>query len=259
MSMFSLFKNNIKTIFERHPILANSSTGFITFSCGDVISQAILLNINNKHINNINNYYYYYQSKIIKINFDKALCTGILGAFMNGIVMKAWYKGLDNIFGSSMNSKRTIFMKIISDQIIFAPIAIVIFFMNSTAYKTLRSDLLNDNISNEYITSNNNSNNNNKFIDNLIDKINTSFITAFKGDCAVWPIVNLINFSLIPINYRPTFIGCVQLGWQSWLSIITNKSKDNDVELVKNIEEIKEANIVINVINIKEDINLTRK
>jgi hypothetical protein len=271
MLIFALFKNNIKSIFERYPILSNSTTGFITFCCGDIISQAALLNINGRINNNINNNNNnnnnnldykniqdynnicnnndkiiinnnnYYNSNI-KINFEKAFCTGLLGSLMNGIVMNVWYKGLDNIFGTSMKSTRGIFMKIISDQIIFAPFAIIVFFMNSTAYKIWRGNLFNDNI-------NNNSYNNNNFIANLIYKLNKSFITAYKGDWTVWPIINLINFSLIPINYRPTFIACVQLGWQSWLSIITNKSNLNE-----ELEEKKEVNI-----NLKDDISLSRK
>ena len=47
---------------------------------------------------------------------------------MNGFLLTQWFKFLDTTFGQCMKSKRTIFLKIVSDQIVFGPFSIISFF-----------------------------------------------------------------------------------------------------------------------------------
>ena len=41
----------------------------------------------------------------------------MLGSVMNGMIITYWFQLLDKTFGRSMRSKKTIFLKILSDQV----------------------------------------------------------------------------------------------------------------------------------------------
>ena len=54
-------------------------------------------------------------------------------------------------------------------------------------------------------------------------KLYYNLIPTWIADCSVWPVANFINFRYIPLNNRPTFVGIVQVFWQSYLSYTSHK------------------------------------
>jgi hypothetical protein len=93
MKRISSNASKINNLFERNPITANAITGFITFFSGDVVSRGVLNNsnnnINNDNNNNNNNSKSNNdnENSIINNNNTKSFLTGILGAFMNGVIL----------------------------------------------------------------------------------------------------------------------------------------------------------------------------
>ena len=127
---------------------------------------------------------------------------------------------------------RGILFKTVADQMIYAPFSIVMFFGYSSSMKALTS-------SNSNSSSNrNNSNSSSSTTDSssqptvplsftstistavseFRQKMENSFVSTFAADMCIWPLANVINFRYIPIHYRPTFVGVVQIGWQAYLS-----------------------------------------
>ena len=204
--------------FQSNPRITNSITGFSTFSLGDVLSQNIL-------------------NDDKPVDYKRAVCTGCLGIVMNGVVLHHWYNILDKSFGKSMQSKKAIFLKMFFDQLIYAPFSIAVFYafaaayvppvpvnseiifeLNSASVRTdARTDVrtLNEQLTTAYDEISN-------WIGNSAStfegKMRESFASVWLADCCIWPFVNFINFSYVPKNYRPSFVGVAQLVWQTYVS-----------------------------------------
>ena len=108
-------------------------------------------------------------------------------------------------------------MKVISDQLVYAPFSILTFFAAASLQetKTLRD-----------------------FSDNLQDKVATNFLHTLGADCTLWPLINFINFRFIPITFRPSFVAIAQLVWQTYLSTVSRLQGKNVITSLKTEEEI---------------------
>lgn len=196
--MVILFVYKIRTFavksYQNHPKVTNGLTGFFTFASGDVIAQKFVLNPEKE------------------IDFSRAFKTGILGVMMNGIVLHHWYNVLDRLFGSSMVDKRGVMLKMIADQLVFAPFAISIFFAFASTINTEQIETKRDTFNSSYVHASS------KNYTVLKERKNNSFLKTYLTDCCMWPFVNCVSFRYIPKNYRPSFIAAAQLVWQSFMS-----------------------------------------
>ena len=218
----------IKRMFEQHPILSNSCTGFATFSLGNILVQLatgrqFVVPWKNK-----------YENSSECINWTQAFETGSLGIFMNGICMHYWFRLLEHMFGRSVNISSVLY-KVAADQIVYAPSSIVIFFVhsqylqqheeqvngsmvdNSRVKKLCGDRVLQDKIMKPGCISDN------EFALLCRHKIGESLLPTWIADCAVWPFANFLNFKFIPLQYRPTYSATVQLFWQSYMSYVVSK------------------------------------
>ena len=182
----------IKQLFEKSPILANSCSGFVVFSVGDVISQ-----LGNSKTGKL-------------VDFKRAFMTGGLGIAMNGMCLHVWYRIIDRVFGATMGSKTVVISKCIADQLIYAPFSIAVFFSFASAKQGGSMADIKQRTDN---------------------KMSQSFLTTWIADCTLWPFANFVNFSFIPINYRPTFAGATQLIWQTYMSTVANSSFQSPKEI----------------------------
>lgn len=179
----------VQSSYRSYPIISNSISGFCIFCGGDVVSQFI--STKNK--------------KAFKINIQRTIDTGILGIFMNGFCLHGWYRILELSFGASMKNRKVVILKCVADQICYAPFSICVFF--SFVGVRAGGTVLEIN-------------------ERIYSKISTLFVSTWVADCTLWPIVNAVNFSLIPLNYRPTFVGIAQLTWMTYLAFVGNSHQD---------------------------------
>lgn len=196
----------VSNSYECNPKATNGLVGLLTFSFGDILSQKIL-------------------SADRTPDYGRAAKTGALGLFMNGLVLHHWYIALDNIFGRSMQSRKVAILKTLADQLLYAPISIVIFFGFASVSMSHQSTLhIHDtHYSTSYLRSIN------KSVDAFVDKMKSHFISVLLADCCIWPFINIVNFSYIPKNYRPSFIGLVQLFWQVFMSSMGHSQLDLEI------------------------------
>ena len=54
-------------------------------------------------------------------------------------------------------------------------------------------------------------------------RIETTWWPALKANWMLWPFVQVINFSFIPLQHRVFFANIVSIGWNSYLSWINNR------------------------------------
>ena len=209
--MFNRF-SKLADIYNRHPLLANSVSGFFIYSAADVVSQ------------------YADSQKQFKLDSKRAVEAGLFGFVINGVVILKWYKFLDKSFGTGTTHK-IVFLKTATDQVIFAPFNIISYFL----FVSIRNEAEGINNTTSTTTSNsNNSSNNHHYqhvYDNFHNKVETLFVPTYIVDSFMWPIVNIVNFKYIPFNYRPTFAGCAQLLWQTYLTYVANCSSQSTLQL----------------------------
>ena len=193
----------LKSFYKSRPVLANSISGFVIFCSGDIISQylpsAFALQNGNAGIEALISQ---------RIDWRRAIYFGGLGIGMNGITLTIWYKLLDKFVGSSMLSHKTVFAKMIADQIVYAPFSIVVYFWFASYLESLQCAIRSGSV-----------------IDDCCDRLNKDLVSTWISDCMVWPPANFVNFRYVGLNYRPTFVGVVQVFWQSYLSYVSHKTK----------------------------------
>lgn len=186
----SAFKNAAVEIYRSKPRVANACIGFLTFSSGDLIAQR-LERESSSHPNEAT------------IDVLRSAQIGLLGLAMNGVCLHYWYALLDKVLGGSMKSKSTVILKMIVDQIVYAPFAITSFFSFATARNaTSYAD----------------------FIEKMRFRLESSFLTTYIADCNVWPLANFVNFRYVSLPFRPTFTAVTQLLWQTYMSVIVSRT-----------------------------------
>lgn len=74
-----------------------------------------------------------------------------------------------------------------------------------------------------------------------VREVKKSFLKTWLMDCAMWPLVNFIGFSAIPLKLQPSYMAAVSLFWQVYISsVATNTEREIicDVELQKIFDDI---------------------
>ncbi|CAL8465020.1 g4555 [Coccomyxa elongata] len=161
----------IRALNER-PILVKSATSFFGFLIGDLLAQGLSGR-----------------------GFDVFRCLRLLafGVTMDGPVGHLWYTFLDqNIMPKEPTSNKAVVLKMLVDQLLWAPFFSCIFFAFTN---TLAGHP-----------------------EATIPAIQNKLIPMMLANFAVWPIAHLINFKFIPSQQRILYINCIQIAWSAYLS-----------------------------------------
>ena len=54
-------------------------------------------------------------------------------------------------------------------------------------------------------------------------KLETTWWPALKANWMVWPFVQMVNFTFLPLQHRVLFANVVSIGWNSYLSWVNNQ------------------------------------
>ncbi|PLN85599.1 peroxisomal membrane protein [Aspergillus taichungensis] len=55
-----------------------------------------------------------------------------------------------------------------------------------------------------------------------VDKWRNSFLPSYKANLAIWPFVQGVNFTFVPLEFRVLVVNVVALGWNCLLSVINS-------------------------------------
>jgi hypothetical protein len=196
--------NKLLHIYQHNPALSNSVFGFGIFGAGDIFSQIILAR---KHVL-VEPTNHFIGDKTHGNSYDlrRIGMVGLFGSLMNGYVLYKWYALLDLSVGSSLTCKNVIIRKVLADQFIFAPAAIITYFL----FNSIRAHGISFNDDDDGIS-------------DFKNKMKDSFWSTYLIDCSLWPGVNFINFRYVPLYLRPSFVGIAQIGWQTYVAYVANK------------------------------------
>jgi hypothetical protein len=215
--------------YEKYPLTLNTVVGGVVYIGGEVITE-----VNNNHIRKparirspdsslssesvyltrFKDYKHDFDWHIQNIDGKRTACIGALGSLENGVVMVTWYRTLSRVFGEGV-STRTVLIKCLFDQLFFASQQDGLF-LGICAY-----------IDSSKLPS-------------AIEEVKKSFLSVWLLDCALWPMVNFIGFSIVPYSIQPTYVAFVQFFWQIYVSSKAAKdAAQNSEAMVPHVEELK--------------------
>lgn len=118
----------------------------------------------------------------------------LYGGFVFGPVATTWFGFLARNV-NARNKKVETLARVACDQLLFAPVMIGVF-LGSMATMEGNSPK---------------------------QRVETTWWPALKANWMLWPFVQVINFSFIPLQHRVFFANIVSIGWNSYLSWINNR------------------------------------
>lgn len=125
--------------------------------------------------------------------------------FVVGVFCHHWYNFLDNKIPGKRHI-RTVFKKVMVDQMIASPLVILLFFVTLGIMKQ-------------------------ETIPETIEEIKNKWIRLYAAEWIVWPPAQIINFYLLPTKYRVLYDNTISLGYDVYTSYVINDPKSkNDVK-----------------------------
>uniref|UniRef100_A0A224XZB7 Mitochondrial inner membrane protein Mpv17 n=1 Tax=Panstrongylus lignarius TaxID=156445 RepID=A0A224XZB7_9HEMI len=142
-------------------------------------------------------------ARIKTYNAPRTLKFMSAGIFM-GPSIHAWYIILERMYGQSQGIK-TVLKKVATDQLLFGPTFL--------AFLMVYTQLLNR-----------------KDWDHIKKTLKNDYPRLLRDNYVVWPAAQVINFSLIPLNYRVLFLQSLGVLWNAYVawrigSMMANKEE----------------------------------
>jgi len=178
-----------KLLIEK-PLLTKSLTSCATNAFSDVLCQKVIITTKEEE-KDIST-----SASIDKERLGQAAVTGLI---WSGPVTHYWYKLLFGKLTASIKEPITgLVVQILLDSIIFSPITV-------SGYFTLRSIMEGSGI------------------DGIKDKLNTRLVKTVLGAWKFWPAANVINFGLVPLEFRVLYMNVLSIFWSFYLTYVNGQ------------------------------------
>lgn len=141
--------------------------------------------------------------RCVEFDYQRTLKLCTFGTILSGPAMVLWYRLLAGRvrFGNPTNA---VLARVALDQLLFAPTFLAIFYLYNGV-----ADTAGDSVD----------------FTEIKERMNNSYLDTLKTNWLIWPVVQLGNFRLVPLNYQSLVVNTVALGWNSYLSVQNNKTK----------------------------------
>ncbi|KAG2385977.1 hypothetical protein C9374_003126 [Naegleria lovaniensis] len=203
--MFARFSRWYLNMLETRPILTKSVSSSILVGLGDVLTQT-LEHDHHKHPSSSSNTTT--STTSFTLDYVRTLKMASFGIVLIGPTLHLWYKFLDRFVAKkypvgyilskterTLNAARQMFV----DQTIFAPFALFQFL----AYMgTIEG----------------------KSFDSILEKMKQDMWPTLIVNWYIWPAVQMLNFTLVPLQYRVLFVNSVSILWNAYLSHVQHKA-----------------------------------
>lgn len=141
---------------------------------------------------------------ITNINPVRTVQYAVVGLAVGPIVGK-WYRVLESMYG-----KEAVLKKVVTDQLVFSPVFIAVLVTSLNLLQGLTWD-------------------------DALAKVQASYFDIILTGYQIWPIVQVVNFYFVPIQYRVLLVQVVALVWNTYLSWKLNSTKVQEISPTSSI------------------------
>ncbi|XP_062139607.1 mpv17-like protein [Drosophila sulfurigaster albostrigata] len=133
-------------------------------------------------------------------NLSRTARYSAIGLFVCGPLLRRWYIKLDTLVSKDQPALQRSLKKMVVDQTCFAPpFTLLLSYLVPLVNGERHAD--------------------------IVQRIREQYFTILQRGYMLWPLAQLINFTLIPINYQVLFVQLTLLIWNCYLSIALNEKK----------------------------------
>lgn len=199
MSLFRFYKNGL----VKHPMLMQAIQSGLLMGSGDVIAQTFVEKTKLKNIDVARTLKFGLIGFAIGVRLKKLrMSSYITNRYaLQGPGLRKWYGILDR-FVVAKTKSRTVLYKVTLDQIVFAPIFLATLIGTIGAMQG-------------------------RNLTEIKKKLRTEYKDILITNYYVWPVVQIANFCLVPLNYQVLLVQFVAVFWNTYLSVKTNQSEIN--------------------------------
>ena len=214
-----------KTALSEHPLLTKATTASFLMSLSDVLSQEVEEHLllrsgvddstTSPELSGIFRYH----------DWERTLHVGITGLTFSGPITHVWYQLLERLVsfiitsGSNNNNynyynqdggggvvaaTRVLLIQLVLDALLFSPLAVA-------GYFCWRSFL-----------------EHHGRLSNVPSKLKEKWAPALRASWSFWPLANVFNFSLVPLQYRVLYNNSLSLLWNAYLSNMNSRPTNDD-------------------------------
>ncbi|XP_053685973.1 mpv17-like protein isoform X1 [Sabethes cyaneus] len=137
-------------------------------------------------------------------NYRQCLNFALFGTFFVAPTLYGWVK-ISSQMWPTMNLKTGI-TKAIVEQFSYGPFAGTSFFFGMSLLEQ-------------------------KTIGEAVQEVKTKFPDTYKVGICVWPVIQTINFSLIPEHNRVPFVSICSLLWTTFLAYMKQRNMQDDIQI----------------------------
>ncbi|SMN18974.1 similar to Saccharomyces cerevisiae YLR251W SYM1 Protein required for ethanol metabolism [Maudiozyma saulgeensis] len=183
MNRFRIFQK-YNSWLNKYPYRTNALTTGALFGIGDIIAQEIFPK----------------EKDLKKFDMNRTIRATTYGTVIFSVIGDKWYKTLNRISLPQLNntnSKKkiiTLLLRVSIDQILFAPFGLILYYGSMSVM-------------------------NGGNLQNVRSKLNSQFWPTLYANWLVWPMVQLMNFSIVPVQYRLLCVNSIALLWNTFLSM----------------------------------------
>jgi len=162
---------------EAYPLVTKSLTAGVLAACGDVLAQTL--------------------ERKPRLQLDRTVRLVTFSMLWSGPSGHYWYKALDSFWGAGL-SKSLAMRKMLCDQLIMAPVGLVVFFAGMGALEG-------------------------QTWTQIKQRCRKDYVSLLLPNWLLWPAVSFINFTYVPQPQRVLFVGTVAVFWNAFISFIFNR------------------------------------
>ncbi|KAH1855977.1 hypothetical protein KXX54_004443 [Aspergillus fumigatus] len=189
-----------RSLIQR-PLLTQSLTTACLFAVGDSLAQQAVekRGIAQHDVARTGRMAFYGGGNVQPFPYKLPLLT-VVAVF--GPLATKWFQVLQRRINLP-SAQRTVVGRVAADQLLFAPTMIGVFLSSMSVLEG----------------------------GSLSEKLERSYWPALKANWTVWPFLQLVNFALVPLQFRVLTVNVLNIGWNCFLSLLNNVGSQ-DVPLV---------------------------
>lgn len=177
-----------RTMLKAHPLTTKSTTSSVIMTFSDVICQE--LTRGNQVVKD---------GEKADIDYLRVLHVAITGFVWSGPISHHWYATLEKIV-KIKNPVGGLVARIVLDALIFSPLTV-------SGYFSVRSILEGSGV------------------DGVQHKLTTRFVPTVVGAWKFWPAANVVNFGMVPVQFRVLYSNVLSLFWTGYLTHVNSKAR----------------------------------